>query len=244
MKIGIGDVVKIVSGEYEGMVGTVTHIGTGGGCEVYCPTSIADLDRYIDVWDFNLEPLIQDKNEVNEVKAKFKVGDLVIAFNRHDRKYVVVSAEWTQGCPEYRYSCNWFDADGAHTEEFSEHVLTLCGTDEENPIKDSGERDDYILRSDAVFAVQKRIEQIGMGNNPLVCSIRQAVRDAPAADVEPVRHGYWYFRGGRPCCSVCNTKALWKDEGGTGGFSHEFVGAKSKWCPECGAKMNEESTNA
>lgn len=71
---------------------------------------------------------------------KFKVGDLVIAFNRHDRKYVVVSAEWSLDNPEYRYSCNWFDADGAHTEEFSEHELTLYKADEENTIKDSGER--------------------------------------------------------------------------------------------------------
>lgn len=49
------------------------------------------------------------------------------------------------------------------------------------------QNDDYIPRSDTVFAVQKRIEQIGMGNNPYVCSIRQAVRDVPAADVEPKR---------------------------------------------------------
>ena len=69
-------------------------------------------------------------------------------------------------------------------------------------------------------------------------------RRATAADVEPVKHGYWYFRGGRPCCSVCNTKALWKDEGGTGGFSHEYVGAKSKRCPECGAKMDKEVYDA
>lgn len=59
----------------------------------------------------------------------------------------------------------------------------------------------------------------------------------PAADVAPIRRGHWYWRGGRPCCSECNTKALWKDEGGTKGFSHEFVGAQSKWCPECGAMM-------
>lgn len=144
MKIGVGDVVKIVTGEYEGMVGTVTHIGTGGGCEVFCTTNTANGDRYIDVWDFNLEPLIQDKNEVNEVKTKFKVGDLVIAFNRHDRKYVVVSAEWTQGCREYIYSCNWFDADGAHTEEFSEHVLKLYKTDEEKTVKNTdGQKSPY-----------------------------------------------------------------------------------------------------
>ena len=104
--------------------------------------------------------------------------------------------------------------------------------------------DVYIKQTDAVFTVQKRIEQIGMENNPYVCSIRQAVRDVPAADVEPVVHGYWYLRGGRPCCSVCETKALWKDEGGTGGFSHEYVGAKSKRCPECGARMDKEVGDA
>ena len=70
--------------------------------------------------------------------------------------------------------------------------------------------------------------------------IEEIVDSAPAADVEPVVHGHWYFRGGRPCCSVCNTKALWEDKGGTGGFSHEFVGAKSKRCPECGARMDAE----
>lgn len=47
--------------------------------------------------------------------------------------------------------------------------------------------DVYIKQADAVFAVQNRIEQIGMENNPYVCSIRQAVRDVPAADVELVR---------------------------------------------------------
>ena len=73
------------------------------------------------------------------------------------------------------------------------------------------------------------------------CSYYEQMQAIPTADVEPVIHGYWYFRGGRPCCSVCSTKALLKDEGGTGGFSHEYVGAKSKRCPECGAKMDAES---
>lgn len=94
---------------------------------------------------------------------------------------------------------------------------------------------DYILRSDAVFAVQKRIEQIGMGNNPYVCSIRQAVRDAPAADVELVMHGRWIpinrinpvwgqFGISQHKCSVCG--------------SEEVIARKR--CPECGAKMGKE----
>ena len=58
----------------------------------------------------------------------------------------------------------------------------------------------------------------------------------PAADVEPVRHGHWYNRGGRFRCSVCDNKALLKDIGGTGGWSHEYEQQKSPYCPNCGAK--------
>ena len=96
--------------------------------------------------------------------------------------------------------------------------------------------DDYIKRSDALEAMMTCRSLTGVAKLEAV----NHIMPIPAADVEPVRHGYWYFRGGRPCCSVCNTKALLKDEGGTGGFSHEYVGAKSKRCPECGAKMDAE----
>ena len=61
----------------------------------------------------------------------------------------------------------------------------------------------------------------------------------PAADVEPVRHGHWYNRGGRFRCSVCDNKALLKDIGGTGGWSHEYEQQKSPYCPNCGAKMDD-----
>ena len=62
----------------------------------------------------------------------------------------------------------------------------------------------------------------------------------PAADVVPVRHGHWYNRGGRFRCSVCDNKALLKDIGGTGGWSHEYEQQKSPYCPNCGAKMDGE----
>lgn len=101
--------------------------------------------------------------------------------------------------------------------------------------------DDYIKRSDAVFAVQKRIEQIGMGNNPYVCSIRQAVRDAPAADVKSVRHGRWVkmtgmmppeFHGHYSCSECdwfCKNQSVKETE--------------FDFCPGCGAKMREEVSN-
>ena len=97
----------------------------------------------------------------------------------------------------------------------------------------------YIRRSDLDTAMKE-----WWANDNDSRSFAEVVNGVPAADVEPVVHGYWYLRGGRPCCSVCNTKALWKDEGGTGGFSHEYVGAKSKRCPECGARMDKEDSDA
>lgn len=56
-------------------------------------------------------------------------------------------------------------------------------------------------------------------------------------DVAPVKHGHWYNRGGRFRCSVCDNKALLKDIGGTGGWSHEYEQQKSPYCPNCGAKL-------
>lgn len=84
------------------------------------------------------------------------------------------------------------------------------------------------------------------------------INEAPAADVEPVRHGYWVYkmreliryedvtgtdplggtqivtvkthvRGPVPYCSLCDALA-----------ADSFL----DYCPRCGAKMNEESTNA
>ena len=70
--------------------------------------------------------------------------------------------------------------------------------------------------------------------------IQDFLDNIPTADVEPVKHGHWYNRGGRFRCSVCDTKAYLKDVGGTGGWSHEYIQQKSPYCPNCGAKMDGE----
>lgn len=67
----------------------------------------------------------------------------------------------------------------------------------------------------------------------VINSVLEKVREIPAADVEPVRHGAWY-----PCfedwrqqqegnkCSVC-------------GFEYYGTGIRSfHYCPNCGAKMD------
>lgn len=61
---------------------------------------------------------------------------------------------------------------------------------------------------------------------------------APAVDAEVVRHGRWIMRGGYIRCSECDAKTLWKDTGGTGGFSHEYEQVRSVHCHNCGAKMD------
>lgn len=86
---------------------------------------------------------------------------------------------------------------------------------------------DYISREAALTELQ----------NPELFNVSprflQILRDLPAADVEPVRHGAWY-----PCfedwrqqqegnkCSVC-------------GFEYYGTGIHSfHYCPNCGAKMD------
>lgn len=86
---------------------------------------------------------------------------------------------------------------------------------------------DYISREAALTELQ----------NPELFNVSprflQILRDLPAADVEPVRHGAWY-----PCfedwrqqqegnkCSVC-------------GFEYYGTGIRSfHYCPNCGAKMD------
>ena len=67
----------------------------------------------------------------------------------------------------------------------------------------------------------------------VINGVLKMVRDAPAADVEPVRHGAWYqcFEDWRQQqegnkCSVC-------------GFEYYGTGIRTfHYCPNCGAKMD------
>lgn len=55
-----------------------------------------------------------------------------------------------------------------------------------------------------------------------------------SADVEPVRRGRWETKGGTCTCSVCGGAAIGREEEHDG-FDHLLT----RYCPNCGAKMEE-----
>lgn len=74
------------------------------------------------------------------------------------------------------------------------------------------------------------------------CRMTETIADFPAADVAPARHGKWLNEDfpekmatvhGMAICSVC------------GELSHKVehgYNVLSKYCPNCGAKMDKEKT--
>lgn len=81
---------------------------------------------------------------------------------------------------------------------------------------------EYIKKSDAMECVQTVIQRGGY----LAAAIESVIREAPAADVQPVVRGTWKSRKGwsRFVCSEC---------------SHES-GSETYFCPNCGADMRPE----
>lgn len=86
--------------------------------------------------------------------------------------------------------------------------------------------DDYIKRSDAISAIcmdcqmTEYCRMIGES-----CEDFKRIKAIPAADVKPVRHGYWIERGNglNPYCSECYG-----------------IGDRSPFCKHCGANMLHE----
>ena len=64
----------------------------------------------------------------------------------------------------------------------------------------------------------------------------EIIEKMPTVDAEPVRHGKWK----NDCmgvlrCSECNTQAPWK-------YGKDYIDYrwKANYCPNCGARMDEE----
>lgn len=93
--------------------------------------------------------------------------------------------------------------------------------------------DDLVRRCDAVNAIRKACI---MAHIPFstrtpegrrTIEAMQAVRNVPAVDAAPVVHAHWIVKGANPShgtCSHCEGKGNWRNP----------------FCPNCGAKMDEE----
>ena len=106
--------------------------------------------------------------------------------------------------------------------------------------------DEYIERDEAVAIIeekQKEICPLGRWNRNAVYGtdrdrfdaweeIIDQIKAIPAADVAPVRHGRWdeSADGDGVVCSVCGADFC--------AIIHETE--RFKFCPNCGAKLNEE----
>lgn len=78
---------------------------------------------------------------------------------------------------------------------------------------------DYIKREDAL----EQFDYYDLSEY-LTTQIRGMLMDIPSADVAPVRHGRWDFDMSGAWCSVCG----------------EYCEGEYNYCPNCGAKMDEE----
>ncbi len=90
--------------------------------------------------------------------------------------------------------------------------------------------DEYIER-EALLAAYDREHEGEPGR------ARELIVNAPAEDVQPVRHGRWFMRGGKWRCSECDQKALLRLSDATGGC-REYEYYRANYCPNCGARMD------
>ena len=94
---------------------------------------------------------------------------------------------------------------------------------------------DLISRETVVEALRARereLREVGMSYSVVALICVNIVKDVPAVDAEPVRHGKWVHLGGDEwCCTGCgeviHTEGSWEQP-------------TKKFCHECGAKMDKE----
>ena len=70
---------------------------------------------------------------------------------------------------------------------------------------------------------------------------KHIIADFPAADVEPVRHGQWIYNieSGEYLCSACGENALSFRKDTLYGLDL-YETCLTDYCPNCGARMNDE----
>lgn len=97
---------------------------------------------------------------------------------------------------------------------------------------------DFISR-EAVWEMLEKAHIISNSEYSGYCTEDIFIDDIPSADVQPVKRGHWFLRGGNWCCSYCNKKTLLVLESNVGGC-RQYGTAKTNYCPNCGALMQDE----
>lgn len=103
----------------------------------------------------------------------------------------------------------------------------------------------YISREDAV-KIAKKYDLVprSMFERPweVVNCIASEISRVPESDVTPVRHGHWMLTEcGDAMCSRCRESYVICDEPEHARAMMRYFAQEWRWCPGCGAKMDEEA---
>lgn len=104
---------------------------------------------------------------------------------------------------------------------------------------------DYISRETAVKIVEKYglAEGSTLGHHSGIADcIASEISRVPESDVTPVRHGHWMLTEcGDAMCSRCRESYVICDEPEHARAMMRYFAQEWRWCPGCGAKMDEEA---
>ena len=88
---------------------------------------------------------------------------------------------------------------------------------------------EFIKREALIHLITRRYA------NPEICT--QEINSIPAADVAPVVHGRWIYKGEYAVCTECGGRS------GTQYDGVEPIPLMTQFCPNCGAKMDGGQNN-
>jgi NADH pyrophosphatase NudC (nudix superfamily) len=102
--------------------------------------------------------------------------------------------------------------------------------------------DEYIRKDKAIdiFIEGDGDDEFTEGYNFAVNEYREKIRAIPAADVQPVKHGYWEEEDTMPydnfvVCSECGMNLSHQN------YTKEEWQESFRYCPNCGARMDGDT---
>lgn len=80
----------------------------------------------------------------------------------------------------------------------------------------------------------RTIRSIQSGDFNSIETIQKWIDNAPTVDAEPVRHGWWIYKGVRGRFPVCECSVC----GNAENADWAVLGDNVNYCPNCGARMD------